>query len=279
MASDSSGRPPLQVVPPGSSESPNKQRIEIANHTRLREVIDARFAPVRRHLEERRDRAEGTIGEIKDEENREPRYSSPFFYWPFLGALAICEVPVNRFSFELFFRESPVIAMIVAGLVGVVLMGLAHGVGTVTRHMKYYSRDGIHWVGLIWLAVFIATIGALVYGVAIFRQGFLTFVQQPDPSFAELLQTQQFGQAAMVALSGELKAEGWIFLFINLAIVVVGISAAYFCHDPHPDFEKVDKERRRMVRALGRHDKTRGKADAKEKDRHARVMRRLGAVS
>jgi hypothetical protein len=195
-----------------------------------------------------------------------------------MAALAICEVPVNRFSFELFFRESPTIAMIVAGLIGVVLMGLAHGMGTVMRHLGYHARKGIPWVSFAWLGAFVAMILALVYGVAVFRQGYLTFVQQPDPSFAELLETNQLGQAALVALNGELGAEGWIFLAINLAIVLVGISAAYFCHDPHPDFEKVDKERRRLDRAIGRHDKARGKEESKEKDRHARVMRRLGAV-
>jgi hypothetical protein len=279
MANDSGARPPLQLVPPGAAEAPQKQRVELTNHERRLDVIDARFAPIRQHLSEQRSKADESLAEIKDEENREPRYSSPFFYWPFMAALAICEVPVNRFSFELFFRESPTIAMVVAGLIGVVLMGLAHGMGTVTRHFGYHTRKGIPWVSIVWLVVFVAMSFALIYGVAVFRQGYLTFIQQPDPSFAELLQTQQYGQAALNALQIQLGAEGWIFLAINLAIVVVGVSAAYFCHDPHPDFEKVDKERRRLVRALGRHDKARGKEEAKEKDRHARVMRRLGAVS
>ncbi len=167
--------------------------------------------------------------------------------------------------------------MIVALLVGVVLMGLAHGVGVVTRRMGYHSRDGIHWVGVAWLTVFLLMIVGLTYGVAVFRQGYLSFVTQPDPSFAELLQTQQFGQAALIALNGGLKAEGWIFLFINLAIVVVGVSAAYFCHDAHPDFERADKEKKLVTKSLARVDRLRGKADAKEKQRYANVMRRLGA--
>ncbi len=279
MANDSGARPPLQVVPSeGSPEPPQNQRVELAHHQRLMDVIKAQYQPHSTHLAGQQGQTMRTLSEIKDEENREPRYSSHFFYWPFLALLALCEVPVNRFSFELFFRESPTIAMVVAGLVGVVLMGLAHGVGTVLRHFGYNWRRGSRWVSIVWLAVFVAMIGALVYGVSVFRQGYLTFVQQPDPTFAQMLQDQQIGRVAVTALQGGLGAEGWIFLALNLAIVVVGVSAAYFCHDPHPDYEKVDRERRRLVKAIGALEARRGKAEAREKDRHARVMRRLGAV-
>ena len=279
MANDSGARPPLQVVPSeGVPELPHEQRIERASHERLMGVISARFGPVRQHLEQQLKGVEKTISDIKADENREPRYSSPFFYWPFLAALALCEVPVNRFSFELFFRESPTMAMIVAGLIGVVLMGLAHGVGLVTRRMGYSARGGFPVVSVVWLLVFLAMIAALVYGVSVLRQGYLTFVQQPDPTFAQMLDSQQFGQAAIKVFEGGLGPEGWIFLAINLAIVVVGVSASYFCHDPHPDYEKVDRERRRLTKVIGAHEARRGKAEAREKDRHARVMRRLGAV-
>ncbi len=280
MANDSGARPPLAVVQPeGAPEPPQNQRVELANHKRLMEVIRARFDPRSSHLSGQQAQTMRTLNEIKDEENREPRYSSHFFYWPFLAALAVCEVPVNRFSFELFFRESPTIAMVVAGLIGVVLMGLAHGVGTVLRHWGYNWRRGSRSVNIVWLGVFLLMIAALVYGVSVFRQGYLTFVQQPDPTFAQMLENRQIGQAAVTALQGGLGPEGWIFLAINLAIVVVGVSAAYFCHDPHPDYEKVDRERRRLTKAIGALAVQRGKIEAREKDRHARVMRRLGAVS
>ena len=280
MANDSGARPPLQVVPnEGTAEPPQKQRIEIANHSRLRSVIDSEFGPRKAHLATRLEKTEEDWEEIASQENRQARYSSHLFDWPFLAILALCEVPVNRFSFELFFRESPTVAMMVAGLIGIVLMGLAHGVGTVMRHFGYTVRRRAWIVGLVWLVVFIAMIAALVYGVSVFRQGYLSFIQQPDPTFAEMLENQQMGQAAVVALQGGLGPEGWIFLAINLAIVVVGVSAAFFCHDPHPDFEKVDRERRKLVKTIGSLEAKRGKAEAREKERHARVMRRLGAVT
>jgi hypothetical protein len=280
MANDSGARPPLQVVPSeGTPEPPQNQRIELANHQRLMDVIKAQLGPRSAHLAGQQAQTMKTITEIKDEENREPRYSSHLFYWPFLALLALCEVPVNRFSFELFFRESPTIAMVVAGLVGIVLMGLAHGVGTILRHWGYNWRRGSRVVSVVWLLVFVGMIAGLVWGVSVFRQGYLTFVQQPDPTFAQMLENQQFGQAAITALGLELKAEGWIFLILNTAIVVVGVSAAYFCHDPHPDYEKVDRERRKLTKAIGALETKRGKAEAREKERHARVMRRLGAVT
>jgi len=101
MANDSGARPPLAVVQPeGAPEPPQNQRVELANHKRLMEVIRARFDPRSSHLSGQQAQTMRTLNEIKDEENREPRYSSHCFYWPFLAALAVCEVPVNRFSFE-----------------------------------------------------------------------------------------------------------------------------------------------------------------------------------
>jgi hypothetical protein len=243
------------------------------------EVIETRFAPQQKHLQDQLTQVSATWQSIWDEENREPRYSSPFFYWPFMAALALCEVPVNRLSFELFFRESPIVAMVVAGLVGVVLMALAHGVGVVTRRMGYHSKDGVHWVGWAWLVVYIAVISTLVYGIAVFRQGYLSFVAQPDPSFADLMQSGQVGEVALAAITAGLGIEGWIFLFINTAIVVVGIAAAYLCHDPHPDFEKADKSKRKLTKAMAKIDRLKGRRESREKDRHANVMRRLGSVA
>jgi hypothetical protein len=221
-------------------------------------------------------RAGNAWDHIFGDENRQPRYAAAWLYWPVLVLMALAEVPVNRLSFELFFGESPTIMFIVAALVGAIFMAFAHGVGIVSRQFRYHvEKAGGPWVAIGQLAVMLLFVVVLSYGVAVFRQAYLDFATRPDPSFAELMRTQQFGQAALAAAQTQLKVEGWVFLFINLAIVFVGGLVAYFCHDPHPDFQKTDEEQKKLQRELDGLDKRRARAEAAETLRHANVIRRL----
>lgn len=246
-------------------------------HTRRMAAISTRFEPKIQNNRNLNGDAVAAWEAIYGEEDRQPRYSSALFYWPFLVALAICEVPVNRLSFELFFQESPVISLGVSFLIGSLFMGLAHGVGIVARRFRYNAKRGGAGVACGQLLLTIALIGALAYGVAVLRQGYLAFVTQPNRDFSQLMESNQYGEAALLVLKVGLGIEGWIFLFINLAIVFVGVLAAYFCHDPHPDFQKADETKKKTELALNKLNAQKGEAEASEQRRFAVVMRRLGA--
>lgn len=264
-------------VPAGPRD---RDRIQAArdNHNRLMAAIATRFDPRIEGADSQLNQASGQWEVIYGEENRFPSYSSPLFYWPFMTVLAICEAPVNRLSFELFFAESPLISLGVSLLVGAVLMILAHVTGTVSRRFGYSTkRHGGMWVSLGQLAVTLLLIGALCYGVAVLRQGYLAFLTRPDPSFSALIDNQQLGQAAMLVLSTALALEGWIFLFINLGIVAVGTLAAYFCHDPHPVYELLDRRKKKAQKQLDALRAQRADAEAAEKRRVAAQLQRLGA--
>ena len=116
----------------------------------------------------------------------------------------------------------------------------------------------------------------LCYGVAIFRQAYLAFATQPDPSFAAAMQNDQLGQAALIVLRSSLAIDGVIFMLINLAIVAVGILFAFYRHDPHPNFEELDRERMRAADRLTALRTRQGDELAAEDRRYANECRRKG---
>ncbi|HVY85173.1 MAG TPA: hypothetical protein VG943_08570 [Caulobacterales bacterium] len=221
------------------------------------------------------DRLKGQWDDIQTAEDRLPRYSHPFFYWLVMAILAACESPLNRLSFELFFSDSPLWAFCVALLCGVVLIGLAHFFGEGLCRFRYNVKrqrtdsgkrnSGFGVVFMLLLQA--ALIFALCYGIAILRQGYLSYSLRQDPSFNQYLEQDQYVQAAAFALRASLQVDGLVFLVINLGVVGIGVLAAIFCHDPHPDFEKVDRDLKAARKDLAFHERTYAEALAKEERR------------
>ncbi|MBD3770718.1 MAG: hypothetical protein IE925_11270 [Rhodobacterales bacterium] len=243
------------------------------DHARRVGVIRTRFASRLESAGARVNRAQSTWDEIHGEVNRQPRYSGPWFYMPFMILLAIAEVPINRLSFELFFRESPAIALVVSLLVGGVLVVLSHRLGMALGRFEYFSKQH-GWVReALQVVVVTLLIGALCYGLSVLRQGFLAAAVAPEFGFADAMNGGGAG-AALMSLEPGLNLEGWIFLFINVAVVLVGVSASYFCHDAHPDFQKADVERKRSEKELAKLKAQVADAEAAEQRRYANQLRR-----
>ncbi|MCA8902001.1 MAG: hypothetical protein KDA53_12205 [Hyphomonas sp.] len=243
------------------------------DHARRLAVIDKRYDAKLMTALSRAHRANSLWDEIQGEVNRQPRYSSPWFYLPFMIALAIAEVPINRLSFELFFRESPAISLVVSLLVGGVLVALSHRIGMLLCRFGYFAQRRGWKVEVAQVLAIGALVGALCYGLSVLRQGFLQAAVQPDVGFAEAMNGA--GALEMLTLNAALGLEGWIFLFINLAVVMVGVSAAFFCHDGHPDFQKADVERKRAEKAVAAIRIQIAEAEAAEQRRHANQLRRI----
>ena len=244
---------------------------------RRMEAVETRWSPRQDSLRAQLEHTNEIWDDIQASEQRQPRYSSAWFYWPFMFALAVAEVPINRFSFELFFQESPAVALLVSFLVGGLLVTLAHRMGMLMCRFGYNAKRKNWWGEAAQIALVVALVIGLAYGVSILRQGYLAFITQPDMGFGQALESQQFGGAAIVALKAGLGLDGWIFMLINLAVVAVGVSAAYFCHDQHPDFEKVDRQKRKLEKQAAQMRAKRADEEALEKRRFANQMRRLGA--
>lgn len=243
-------------------------------------ALEAKYQPLLNAAEENRATAEFELESLKAKLDRHPLYWKPpwsQFYWPFLGALAIAEVPVNRMSFQLFFSDGPVMSLVVAALVGVVLIALSHAAGVTSRRFRHATQEpGGGAATLFRILLLIGLIFALCYGVAVFRQGYLAFITEPDPDFAALIADDQYGEAAIVALRAGLGMDGIVFLVINLAIVTVGFFLAFNRHDPHPNFEQLDIDVATAKTAYAKIDKRRGQDIAAEERRYELERRRHG---
>jgi hypothetical protein len=265
----------------GRGRSRNTAEKAAAYHAQIREVIEERYDARIAGAELEVDNAEARFESVQaDEKGREPQYWRPPFswlYWFFLAGLALAEVPVNRLSFQLFFAESPAVVLAVAALVGVVLIVLAHAFGMITRRFRHSAREAGGAIASIGRLLGVtALILGLCYGVAIFRQAYLAFATQPNSDFTAMLENDQLGEAALIVLQSSLAIDGLIFMLLNLVIVGVGVLLAFYRHDPHPNFEDLDRGRMRAAAQLKTLRTRRGDELAAEDRRYANECRRKG---
>lgn len=248
-----------------------------ALHDGHMQAIETKFGGRIADAKETVDTISGKWDTIQAEVDRQPRYARSIFYWPFMVALMLFEIPVNRLSFELFFRESPTVSLGVAFLVGVILVTLAHRLGVVLCRFGYHVKKS-GWIGqLLQVVLITAIILALIYGVSVLRQGYLDFETQPQASFSDMLAGTGAAQVAGEMFKAGLGISGWIFFAINIGIVAVGLTAAYFSHDPHPDFQAADIQLKKAEKKLAQIKGQRADAESIEQRRHANQINRANA--
>ena len=198
-----------------------------------------------------------------------------FFYLPIMGLLAVMEVPINRFAFELYFAETPAISFFVALGIGVILMLLAHFGGMwVKRYAgqsNWYDRAG-HIAGVV---LVLALILPTVWLIASLRQHYIQFVQSQQITFTEFLQQSALSDVAQQAMSTELGAEGWMLLFINILVVGLGTLASVLRHDSDPDFETAVRQRERLERQI---EKWERRYQGRQKRIEAKHERKIAAT-
>jgi len=256
-----------------------------ARHEGIVRAIEKRYEPLvssaKRRLEDVQERWDFIFAQVQ----REPSYSG-LWYFPALAFLAVCEVPVNQPAFELFFQDIPIRALLIAFLVGVVLMLLAHFIGVGIRRIPHnISRmtegssiaASMAAVPSLLSIVFCSVmVFALCYGVGVLRQAYLLFQTQPNQTFSDLVNNEQVVQAAaQVLFQVGLGIEGWIFFGINIAIVSVGALIAFFCHDGYPGYAEIDQQKKVALTRLERIEKRHGQALAIEERRHTNEVNRI----
>lgn len=189
---------------------------------------------------------------------RDPSYARGWIYWPFMIVLATLEVPVNSLAFQLYFGDGTFLSGFITFGIGVVLIYFAHGIGVTMRRFRHNSEDtGGAYASLGWIGFLTLITLTISYSLAILRQGYLAFQRAPNPTLSEMIaQGRQLDAAATVLqqnfLNFSLAIDGWIFFFINLAILTVGVLASFWSHDPHPDYAKQHKTMKRARKILDR---------------------------
>ncbi|MCY3819749.1 MAG: hypothetical protein OXH52_10380 [Gammaproteobacteria bacterium] len=189
---------------------------------------------------------------IENELGRPLRIHFRYLYFPIMALLALMEVPINRFAFELYFSETPFISFVIAFGIGVVLMLLAHFGGMWVKRCAGLStwRDRAGYITGVVLVM--ALILPTVTLIAMLRQHYIHFVQSQQITFAELLEQNALTDVAQQAIRTELGPEGWMLLFINLLVVGIGTLASVLRHDAHPDFETATRQQERLERRIAK---------------------------
>ena len=187
---------------------------------------------------------------IENELGRPLRIHFRYLYLPIMALLALMEVPINRFAFELYFSDTPFISFVIAFGIGVVLMLLAHFGGMWVKRCagltNWRERAGYITGVVLVMALILPTVTL----IAMLRQHYIQFVKSQQITFAELLENNALTDVAQQAIGTQLGPEGWMLLFINLLVVGIGTLASVLRHDAHPDFETATRQQEQLERKI-----------------------------
>lgn len=186
-----------------------------------------------KNADDNHQRAEVLCNQTRILTGRDPTYARWWIYWPLLLALSTLEVPVNALAFQLYFGDGSLMSMFVTFGIGVVLVVFAHGIGVTMRRFRHNAENfGGALASCGWLVLLFGLTLTICYSLAILRQAYLAFQSAPDPTLSDMIaQGNQLSAAATVLsqnfLQATLQIDGWIFLFINLGIITVGVLASF----------------------------------------------------
>jgi hypothetical protein len=182
------------------------------NHLdKLKEIEnEPSWQAVKRDYDESRDRFET----IARKHGRKELYIHipTWIYIPLLIFIALCEVPINYQVF-VSFRETPLLTLIMAGVLVFSLPFLAHGSGRFLRQF----RENKSFIVLFVISVVL--IGCLSYYTATLRMQYLSTKEGVLPT--------------------HLTNDFWAFFIISLVLYFVGTIGSFLAHDPSIEFTEV----------------------------------------
>lgn len=138
-------------------------------------------------------------------------------YWAYillLFGIGIAEFPLNNQVF-ISFRETPLLTLIMAGVLVITLPFLSHAAGKILKQVK---ERGIYPVLFI---ILFLTVGTISYFTALLRTNYL----------AELGVAEE-----------QLLLDQWTFFTIGIILFMVGTVASFFAHDSSNEFHEVYKK-------------------------------------
>lgn len=212
-----------------------------------------KYASVSAALTQARDREQ----EIYAEVGRPLRIHLRWFFAPIMALVAVSEVPINRFAFELYFSESPLISLGISLVLGMVLAMFAHFVGMWLKRSTHYetlkSKLG-HIAGVI---LILAIVLPTIYIIALLREHYVQFLERTSTSLRDLIQQDGIAAAVSEVGSTSLSTEGLTLLLLNIVVFSIGAIASFVRHDAHPDYEGVvrshEKLKKRMTKLDQKH--------------------------
>jgi hypothetical protein len=131
-----------------------------------------------------------------------------------LFGIGIAEFPLNNQVF-ISFRETPLLTLIMAGVLVIALPFLAHAAG------KVLKQSNEHRIYPFVFVVLLATVAAISYFTALLRTNYLDELGVPPE---------------------QLVLDQWTFFTIGIILFMVGTVASFFAHDSSNEFAEVFKK-------------------------------------
>jgi len=180
------------------------------------------------------------------------RVNLRYMYYFIMAGVALVELPINRFAFELYFSETPALSAMIALGIGLSLMLLAHFGGTwikrCTASITTQQRT-LYIVGAVSVTLLIVP---TLFLIALLRQHYVKFIEAQQITFGDMLNQESLGNIARDVIGTDMGTSGWMLFMINMLIVGIGVIVAVVRHDAHPDYEKIVRTRERTERQLDR---------------------------
>lgn len=199
------------------AENNRERKLEELNINHLDTVKDIENSPHYQVGKKRFEKIKNRWDEVSKKHDRQELNIQFKPYWAYillLFAIGIAEFPLNNQVF-ISFRETPLLTLIMAGVLVITLPFLAHASGKILKQVK---ERGIYPFLFIILLLTISTISY----------------------FTALLRTNYLGELGVS--EAQLFLDQWTFFTIGIILFLVGTIASFFAHDESNEFSEVYKK-------------------------------------
>ena len=196
------------------AEENKTRKLAELNENHLDTIKDIENSPHHLGAKQRFDKITKRWDEVTQKHNRQELNIHFKPYWAYillLFAIGIAEFPLNNQVF-LSFRETPLLTLIMSGVLVITLPFLAHAAGKILKQVK---ERKIYPFLIILLVLVVVSIS---YLTSVLRTNYVAELGAPD---AELIHDQ------------------WTFFVIGIILFLVGTIASFFAHDESIEFTEV----------------------------------------
>jgi len=199
------------------AENDKNRKLDELNFNHLDTVKDIENSPHYQLEKKRFDKIKNRWEQVSEKHNRQETNVQFKPYWAYillLLGIGIAEFPLNNQVF-ISFRETPLLTLIMAGVLVITLPFLAHAAGKLLKQIKERSIYPFLFI------ILFLTVGSISY-------------------FTALLRTNYLGELGVPA--EQLLLDQWTFFTIGIILFMVGTVASFFAHDSSNEFHEVYKK-------------------------------------
>ena len=199
------------------AEENRDRKLEELNTNHLDSVKDIENSPHYQVVKKRFEKVTNRWEKVSEKHNRQELNIQFKPYWAYvllLFAIGIAEFPLNNQVF-VSFRETPLLTLIMAGVLVITLPFLAHAAGKILKQVKERAIYPFVFV------VLLLTVSTISYFTALLRTNYLAELGVPE---------------------GQLALDQWTFFTIGIILFLVGTVASFFAHDDSNEFSEVYKK-------------------------------------